>query len=59
MICNSVGKISSWESKRLSNEEIISSINTSNSGTEPKLVYDNARVKLRFIGGLLSQDNVT
>ena len=37
----------------------ISSVNTSSSGTEPRLVYDNARIKLRFIRGLLSQDKVT
>ena len=57
MVRNSVDKISLWESKGLSNEKI-SSINGSSSGTESKLVYDNARIKLKFIG-LLSQDKLT
>ena len=57
MVQNSVDKISLWESKGLSNDKT-SSINASSSGTESKLVYDNARIKLRFIG-LLSQDKVT
>ena len=41
----------------MSNEKV-SSINGSSSGTESKLVYDNARIKLKFIG-LLSQDKLT
>ena len=35
-----------------------SSINATSWDTEPKLVYDNARIKLRFVG-LLSQYKVT
>ena len=58
VVRNSINKISTWESKGLSNEKI-SSINASRSATEPNLEYDNARIKLRFREGLLSQDKVT
>ena len=51
-------EISSWESKRLSNEKI-SSITTSNYSQALRLVYDNARIKLEFRGDLLKQDKVT
>ena len=45
-------QISSWESKGLSNENI-SSITTSNYSQSLVLVYDNARIKPLFSGGLL------
>ena len=51
-------EISSWESKGLSNKNISSST-TSNYGQAPRLVYNNARIKLRFNGDLLKQDKVT
>ena len=50
--------ISSWESKGLSNEQI-SSITTSNYNQAPSLAYDNARIKLKFVGDLLKQDKIT
>ena len=50
--------ISSWESKGLSNEKI-GYTKTSNYSQAPRLVYDNARIKLNFIGDLLKQDKVT
>ena len=55
---NSIDKISTWELKRLFNEKI-SSINASSSATEHDLEYNNARIKLRCKGGLLSHDKVT
>ena len=59
MVLNSVDKISLWESKGLSDEKMYSIIGSS-SGTEPELVYDDdARIKIKFIGDLLSQDKVT
>ena len=48
----------SWESKGLSNEEI-NSITTSNYNQAPRLVYNNARIKLDFNTDLLKQDRVT
>ena len=36
----------------------ISSISNSN-GTVPKIVYDNARIKVKFNGNLLNQNKVT
>ena len=50
--------VSSWESKGLSNENI-SSITTSNHDQGPSPAYDNARIKLKFVGDLLKQDKVT
>ena len=44
--------ISSWESKGLSNEKIGSTI-ASNYDQSPRLMYDNARIKLNFSGDLL------
>ena len=44
--------ISSWESKGLSNEKI-SSTKTSNYDQSPRLVHENARIKLTFSGDLL------
>ena len=51
-------EISSWESKRFSNDKI-SSITTSNCSQVRRLVYNNARIKLEFRGDLLKQDKVT
>ena len=42
----------------MSNEKI-GSIKTSNYNQDPRLVYDNARIKLNFSGDLLKQDKVT
>ena len=50
--------ISSWESKGLSNEAIVST-ETSNYDQYPRLVYDNARIKLTFSGDLLKQDKIS
>ena len=50
--------VSSWESKGLSNEKI-SSITASNYNQAPSLAYDNAKVKLKFVGSLLKQDKIT
>ena len=49
--------ISSWESKGFSNEKI-SSTTTPYYSQAPKLVYDNARIKLNFNTDLLKQDKV-
>ena len=48
---NNSAFISSWESKVLSNEKI-GSTKTSNFNQAPRLVYDNARIKLKFIADL-------
>ena len=50
-------QISSWESKVLLSEKI-SSVTTPD-GRVSKLVYDNARIKLKFNGDLLKQNKVT
>ena len=50
--------ISSWESKGLSNEKI-SSITTPSYNQAPSLVYDNVKIKLKFVGSLLKQDKIT
>ena len=50
--------VSSWESKGLSNENI-SSIITPSYNRAPSLVYDNVRMKLKFVGSLLKQDKIT
>ena len=50
--------ISSWELKGVSNEKISSTL-TFIYNQAPKLVYDNARIKISFNKGLLKQDNVT
>ena len=47
-------EVSSWG---LSNEKI-SSVSNSN-GTVPKIMYDNARIKVKFNGNLLKQSKVT
>ena len=47
-------EISAWESKGLSNEKI-SSTKTSSYDQSPRLVYENARIKLNF----LKKDKVT
>ena len=50
-------EISSWESKGLFSKKI-SSVTTSD-GRVSKLVYDNARIKVKFNGDLLKQNKVT
>ena len=50
--------VSSWESKGLSNEKI-SSITTPNYNQAPSIVHDNVRIKLKFVGDLLKQDQIT
>ena len=50
-------KISSWESKGLSNEKI-GSTKTHDYDQSTRLVYDNARIKLRFSRGILKQNKV-
>ena len=55
---NAVGfEIASWKSKELFNEEISSVSNP--KGAVLKIVYDNARIKVKFNGNLLKQDKVT
>ena len=49
--------ISSWESKGLSKEKI-NSINTSSSNFSPTFACDNARIKLKFNGDFLRQDDL-
>ena len=49
--------ISSWESKGLSNENIVST-KASNYDQSPRLVYNNTGIKLNFSGDLLKQDKV-
>ena len=49
---------SSWESKGLSNEKIGSN-ETFNCNQSPRLVYNNARIKLNLSGDLLKQDKIT
>ena len=52
------GKITSWESKGLSNEKISFSPRFIN--TQPPIpAYDNARIKVKFNGDFLKQDKVT
>ena len=51
-------KITSWESKGLSNEKI-SSVTKSSHIQPQSLVHDNARVKPIFSGDFLKQDKVT
>ena len=51
-------KVSSWKSKGLSNEKIISTA-TSTDKSATKTIYDNARMKVRFNGDLLRQNQVT
>ena len=47
-----INKISSWESKGLSNEKI-DSTKASNYDQFLRLVYDNARIKLKFARSIL------
>ena len=51
--------ISSWESKGLSNEKISSTTTTSNNKFATNLIYDNAKIEVRFNGKFLKQDKVT
>ena len=50
-------EVSSWVSKGLSHEKI-TSVSNSNF-TVPKIVYDNAKIKVKFYGNLLKQNKVT
>ena len=47
-----------WKSKGLSDEKIISTT-TSTDKSATKSIYDNARIKVRFNGDLLRQNQVT
>ena len=50
-------KVSSWKSNGLSDEKIISTtMFTDKSAT--KTIYDNARIKVKFSGDLLGQNQV-
>ena len=51
-------KVSSWKSKGLHDEKIISTT-TSTDKSSTKTIYDNARIKVKFIGDLLRQNQVT
>ena len=51
-------KVSSWKPKGLSDEKIIL-ITTSTNKSATKTVYDNARIKVKFSGDLLRQNQVT
>ena len=51
-------KISRWELKGLSNEKI-SSTKTFNYDHTPRLVYENARIKLRLARSILKENKVT
>ena len=51
-------KVSSWKSKGLSGEEIISTT-TSTDKSATKKIFDNARIKIEFNGDLLRQNQVT
>ena len=52
-------KISSWESKGLSNEKIRSITYNNNNAFARSLVYLNDRLKVKFNGNFLKQDKVT
>ena len=49
--------VSSWESKGLSNEKIISP-KTTDTDSSPKVIYNNGGVHLRLISDYLKQDKV-
>ena len=51
--------ISSWESKGLSNEKICSTTTTSNNKFDTNLIYNKARIKVKFNGDFLEQNTVT
>ena len=51
-------KVTSWKSKGLSDEKIISTA-TSTDKSATKTIYDNATIKVRFNGDLLRQNQVT
>ena len=51
-------KVSSWKSKGLPDEKIISNT-TSTDKSATKTIYDNARIKVKFNGDLLRQNQVT
>ena len=51
-------KVSSWKSKGLSDENIISTT-TSTDKSAMKTIYDNTKTKVRFNGDLLRENQVT
>ena len=51
-------KVSSWKLKGLSDKKIISTT-TSTDKSAAKTIYDNARIKVRFNGDLLRQNQAT
>ena len=51
-------KVTSWKSKGLSDEKIILTV-TSTDTSATKTIYDNARMKVKFAGDLLRQNQVT
>ena len=51
-------KVSSWNSKGLSDEKIILTA-TSTDKSATKTIYDHARIKVKFNGDLLRQNQVT
>ena len=51
-------KVSSWNSKGLSDEKIISTI-TSTDKSATRTIYDSERIKVEFNGDLLRQNQVT
>ena len=52
-------KISSWESKGLSNEKVsIATFNNNNNIFATSLIYLNARLKVKFNGNFLKQDTI-
>ena len=51
-------KVSSWKSKGLPDEKIISTT-TSTDKSATKTIYDNARIKVGFNGDSLRQNQVT
>ena len=50
-------EIASWESTGLLNEKLSSVVNSKSA--VPKILYDNARIKVKFNGNLLKQIKTT
>ena len=51
-------KISLWKSKELSEAKISSNATTSNNKSAANLVYNNARINVKFNGDFLKQDKL-
>ena len=51
-------KISSWESKGLSNEKVSTATSNNNNIFATSLIYLNARLKVKFNGDFLKQDTI-